>query len=99
MVFIHLGGDVIIPKKDVVAIISAQARRAAATAEFLGLARSEKKLELIGERGKEKSLVLTGEKVFLSPISCATLKKRAEAETWSELARIVGKMFIIAGNR
>ncbi|WP_084413172.1 extracellular matrix regulator RemB [Desulfovirgula thermocuniculi] len=97
--FIHLGGDVIIPKKDIVAIISAQACRSAATAEFLGLARSEKKLELIGERGKEKSFVLTREKVFLSPISCATLKKRAEAETWGELARLVGKVIIVAGNR
>lgn len=94
--FIHLGGDVIIPKKEIVAIINVNTRRSAATAEFLGLARSEKKLELIAEKGKEKSFVLTRERIFLSPISSATLKKRAEAKTQGELARLVGKVIILS---
>ncbi|MGB9803829.1 extracellular matrix regulator RemB [Desulfofundulus sp.] len=75
--FLHLGGDVIIPKKDIIAILNFRARNSAITREFLELARGEKSIHVIAEKGKEKSFVLTREQVFVSPISCSTLKKRA----------------------
>ena len=49
-----------------------------ATREFLQLAEVEGKLEDIST-GTPKSFVLTDEKVYLSPISSVTLRRRAEA--------------------
>ncbi|MEW5762474.1 MAG: extracellular matrix regulator RemB [Bacillota bacterium] len=76
--FLHLGADVMIPKKDVVAILDVQTRLASITREYLRLIRADGLMEVVGEPGKERSFVITGEKVYLSPISCTTLKKRAE---------------------
>ncbi|MDQ0284913.1 hypothetical protein J2Z49_000003 [Desulfofundulus luciae] len=77
--FVHLGGDVIIPKKDVIAILNVRAQHSPITQEFLEIARGEKTIQIIAEKGKEKSYVLTREQIYVSPISCSTLKKRAEA--------------------
>ncbi|RKO65507.1 extracellular matrix regulator RemB [Desulfofundulus salinus] len=77
--FLHLGGDVIIPKKDVIAILNVRAQNSPITREFLEIVRSEKTVQIIAEKGKEKSYVLTREQIYVSPISCSTLKKRAEA--------------------
>jgi hypothetical protein len=41
------------------------------------LARSEKIVQVIADKGKEKSIVLTSNRIYVSPISCSTLKKRA----------------------
>lgn len=76
--FLHLGADVMIPKKDVVAILDIQTRLAGITREYLKMIRGDGLLEVIGEPGKERSFVITTDKVYLSPISCNTLKKRAE---------------------
>lgn len=76
--FLHLGGDVIIPKKDVIAILNVRAENSPITKEFLEIARGEKTVRIIAKKGKEKSFVLTREQIFVSPISCSTLKKRAE---------------------
>ncbi|MBE3587897.1 MAG: DUF370 domain-containing protein [Thermoanaerobacteraceae bacterium] len=78
--FLHLGTDKSILKKDVVAILNVRTHSAAATGEFLEIARDEKKLHLLTEPGKIKSYVLTVKGVYGSPISCATLKKRVESE-------------------
>ncbi|MCL6557300.1 MAG: DUF370 domain-containing protein [Firmicutes bacterium] len=76
--FLHLGGDVIIPMKDVIAILNVRAQHSPITQEFLEIARGEKTVHVVAERGKEKSFILTRKQVFVSPISCSTLKKRAE---------------------
>ncbi|MGQ9497033.1 MAG: extracellular matrix regulator RemB [Desulfotomaculales bacterium] len=76
--FLHLGADVMIPKKDIVAILDIQTRLAGITREYLRIIRGDGLLEVIGEPGKERSFIITPKKVYLSPISCTTLKKRAE---------------------
>lgn len=77
-VFLHLGADVVVSLKQVVAILDLRTAGAAEpTREFLQLLRSEKQVYDISE-GEPKSLVLTDREVYLSPISSLTLKKRGE---------------------
>jgi hypothetical protein len=76
--FLHLGGNTLIKSSEVVAIINAEnAMGATATKEFLKVAREEDFVAEL-EGGQFKSLVITDQKVYLSPISSLTLKKRAE---------------------
>ncbi|AGK99634.1 extracellular matrix regulator RemB [Desulfoscipio gibsoniae] len=75
--FLHLGGDVIVPKKDIVAILDIRSQSSAITREFLDMAKDEGFIVNISEPGKEKTYIITGSEIYLSPISCTTLKKRA----------------------
>jgi len=76
-VFLHVGADVVVSLKRVVAIIDLRSGTTAeATRDFLALAHSEKRIRDIAE-GDAKSIVLTDDEVFLSPISSLTLMKRA----------------------
>jgi len=75
--FLHLGGDVIVPKKDIVAILDIRSRSSAITREFLKTAVEEGFIVNTAEPGKEKTYVITSNEIYYSPISCTTLKKRA----------------------
>ncbi|KAF1085903.1 hypothetical protein SPSYN_00638 [Sporotomaculum syntrophicum] len=75
--FLHLGRDVIVPKKDIVAILDIRSQSSAITREFLDMALEEDFIVNISEPGKEKTYVITDNKIYLSPISCPTLKKRS----------------------
>ncbi|HYF80339.1 MAG TPA: DUF370 domain-containing protein [Symbiobacteriaceae bacterium] len=78
MMFLHVGADVVVSLRRVVAIFDLRSSQAAeATREFLQLALSEKKVTDVAG-GDAKSLVLTDTEVFLSPISSLTLMKRAD---------------------
>ncbi|ACV60970.1 conserved hypothetical protein [Desulfofarcimen acetoxidans DSM 771] len=74
--FLHLGADIVIPKKDVIMIIDIRTKRSSVTREFLQISEDEGFTKVIAE--KVKSVVITSKNVYMSPISCATLKKRAE---------------------
>ncbi|MDA8234324.1 MAG: DUF370 domain-containing protein [Clostridia bacterium] len=77
--FLHLGGDVIVSKNDIIAIIDIKnLNRNVATKEFLQVADQEGFIKKISDKANEKSLILTTKNVYLSPISSTTLKKRAE---------------------
>jgi regulator of extracellular matrix RemA (YlzA/DUF370 family) len=75
--FLHLGGDVIVPKKDIVAILDIRSQSSPVTREFLDTAGDEGFIVNISDTGKEKTYVITSSEIYLSPISCTTLKKRA----------------------
>lgn len=75
--FLHLGGDVVVHKKDIIAIIDARTKISQATKEFLEIAEDEGFFSAVAEPEKEKSFVITTHHIYLSPISCVTLKKRA----------------------
>ncbi|MDA8337662.1 MAG: DUF370 domain-containing protein [Peptococcaceae bacterium] len=77
--FLHVGGEVMVAKKDIIAVISADTKRSVITREFFDVARDEGFLVHIAHKGKEKSYVLTGREIYISPISCTTLKKRCAA--------------------
>ncbi|MBF7081368.1 DUF370 domain-containing protein [Desulfallas sp. Bu1-1] len=77
--FLHLGGDVIVPKKDIIAILDIRSKSSAVTKEFLEIASDEGFIVNISKPGNEKTYVITNNEIYLSPISCTTLKKRALA--------------------
>lgn len=77
--FLHLGADVVVSLKKVVAILDLRtAGTAESTREFLQLSRSEHRTYDISQ-GDPKSLVLTDQEIYLSPISSLTLKKRGDS--------------------
>jgi hypothetical protein len=76
--FLHVGADVVVSLKRVVAIFDLRScQTAEATREFLLLIQNEKKVTDVAG-GDAKSLVLTDSEVYLSPISSLTLMKRAD---------------------
>ncbi len=76
--FLHLGGDVVVSKEDIIAILDVRTRKAPVTKEFIEIARDEGFIKSIYDQEKEKSFVITTRDIYMSPISCITLKKRAE---------------------
>ncbi|WP_322972558.1 extracellular matrix regulator RemB [Pseudalkalibacillus salsuginis] len=77
MLFIHLGENVVVQARDVVAIFDYEiAKGSEETKEFLDYHQRKDKLEIINSE-LIKSIVLTTEEVYLSPLSSVTLKRRA----------------------
>lgn len=76
--FLHLGGDVMISKKDVIAILDIRTKLSPVTKEFIEIAKDDGFMKNISEQNKEKSYIVTTKEIFLSPISCITLKKRSD---------------------
>lgn len=77
--FLHLGEDVIVLKKDIIAIFSNESvLEDHSSREFLEIAQNEKKTRKIGEPNKAKAFIITDNCVYISPISSNTLLKRAE---------------------
>lgn len=76
--FLHLGADVVVSLKRIVAILDLRSSKEAdCTREFLAQAYGKEKVFDIAS-GDTKSVVLTDDEVYLSPISSLTLKKRAD---------------------
>lgn len=78
---IHLGGDVIIPMEDIVAIIDVEtAKNCKDTRQYLERLKDDNKVTVIeGEENKSYILVKQNgqHRVYVSPISSATLLKRS----------------------
>ena len=76
-VFIHLGGDVMVQSKEVIAIFDLKMKYSSdSTKEFLDVA-DEEGFVVVIDQNESKSFVVTTRKVYYSPISSLTLKKRA----------------------
>ena len=74
--FLHLGGDVVIPIRNIVAIMDLEAKNnSESTTEFLSVADDEGFVIHLSK--SPNSFVVTSDKVYLSPISALTLRKRA----------------------
>ena len=76
---LHIGNEVAVPKKDVIAIFAYDTHMAFPTKDYLRSVRDEDRLVNLSEEGKERSIVITTEKVYITSISCHTLKRRAES--------------------
>lgn len=79
--FLHIGGDVVIPIKNIIAILDIDTTTISKdTKEFLRIAEEEGFIESISN-DLPKSFVITEtdkkSKIFLSPISSVTLQKRS----------------------
>lgn len=76
--FLHIGGDVIIPMQDVIGIFDLSSAKNSSTEEFLSVAKEE---GFVVDQidGEKKSFVLVNERIYLSPIASSTLRKRWES--------------------
>jgi len=76
--YVHLGADVVIPTKEIIAIIDMSlVESSEITAEFFKTAAEEDFIRDISG-GSGKSMVITSRTIYISPISTLTLKNRAE---------------------
>lgn len=78
---LHMGGDAVVPAKDIVMILDMATLSAKATRLYVEKSKEDGRfIEL--EKGESKSLIITndavGGTVYASPISAATLHKRCE---------------------
>lgn len=79
--FLHIGGDVVLPIKNVIAIFDIESTTISKdTRDFLRVAEEEGFVESISE-DLPKSFIITEidkkSKIYLSPISSVTLQKRS----------------------
>lgn len=79
--FLHIGGDVVIPVKNIIAILDIESTTVSKdTKEFLTIAEEEGFIESISN-DLPKSFIITEtdkkSKIYLSPISSVTLQKRS----------------------
>lgn len=76
--FLHLGSDVMVPVKEVLAIFDYKTMELEENKAFFTSMRQEKEVVAIGS-DEIKSYVITDDKIYLSVISSLTLKKRAQS--------------------
>ncbi|HHY37612.1 MAG TPA: DUF370 domain-containing protein [Clostridia bacterium] len=77
---LHVGSQVAIMTKEIVAILNYKAVIGSpATKEFIEVARAEKRLTDVSDGQRESILVLDNE-VIISPIATSTLRKRVTAD-------------------
>ncbi len=75
--FLHLGNDVVVAGSDVIAIINIEKKISQEIKAMIKEADECYQLVNIGEKEKNKSLVIADKKLYISPISSQTLQKRA----------------------
>ncbi|MNP55318.1 hypothetical protein D3C76_1499540 [compost metagenome] len=77
--YIHLGGEKVILSSELIAIFDITIEKSSKISkQFIGHALEEKKIVRIGEE-EAKSIVVTQNEIYYSPISSSTLKKKANA--------------------
>ncbi|HHW01346.1 MAG TPA: DUF370 domain-containing protein [Thermoanaerobacterales bacterium] len=74
--FIHIGSDEVVLKKDVIMILDKYALVSKDTSDFLQVAKEEGFIQGEDDMDK-KSIIICDKKIFYSPISSVTLLKRS----------------------
>ncbi len=78
--YLHIGGDVLIPVRDIVAVIDYDnVDKSQITDEFIKLVDMEGLIEQTDDEKDPKSFIITNKKVYLSSISSTTLHKRSNS--------------------
>ncbi len=85
--YLHLGSDVVVAKKDVIAILDLETTSISKrTQKFLQTAQKSGRVVDVSIADLPKSYILCGNKenykVYVSPISAQTLGKRALEQSW-----------------
>ncbi|SES14929.1 protein of unknown function [Gracilibacillus ureilyticus] len=75
--FIHIGDDHVIQSENVVAIIDYSLISSSTINDEMLQQLNEKKQTVVSDESAVKSIVVTTNKVYYSPLSVLTLKKRA----------------------
>ncbi|KFD41836.1 hypothetical protein DK28_0203840 [Peptococcaceae bacterium SCADC1_2_3] len=74
--FLYLGGDVMVRNKDIIMILDEEIKTSILTREFFKNMQGEGVVQVINSKNKRKSFIVAEREVFVSPISCQTLRKR-----------------------
>jgi hypothetical protein len=74
--FLHLGSDVMVRNKDIIMILDEEIEASTLTKEFFKNMQGEGVIQMIDLKNKRKSFIVAEREVFISPISCQTLRKR-----------------------
>lgn len=75
-IYIHLGNNFITSSKNIIAILNIEPPVSADLQDIIEIAKQDKKCIYISNKEKEKSLVITDDNIYISPISSTTLYKR-----------------------
>lgn len=77
--FIHLGGEIIIRSKDIIAILNREVHEVSPETEsFLQAEEKRKKKTVISDSDEYiKSIIVTNNEIFYSPVSTVTITRRA----------------------
>lgn len=75
--YLHIGSSVLIPVFDILGIFDLSLNKSSSTKEFLQTIK-EKDITMTADIENCKSFILTTDKLYFSPISPGTLKKRAQ---------------------
>jgi hypothetical protein len=84
-VFIHLGGDVIIRSKDIIAILNCDAREHSSITDTYLKEEEKRKKKMVISADYIKSIVLTNDEIYYSPVSSLTLNRRAQGKAIIDL--------------
>lgn len=76
--FLEVGADTVIRLSEVIAVVDRQVMTAAPTREFLGFCRRKGETVDLTAGEDVKSAVICRQRVFLSPFSSATLRRRMQ---------------------
>jgi hypothetical protein len=80
--YIHLGNDVIVSFKDIIAIVGIENMITEEAQDIIDIAEVKNRLTVVGK--KNKSMVVCENDVYLSLISSGTLFKRSQHMSWEE---------------
>ena len=80
--YIHLGGDVLVKKDKIVAIIDLEMTKVSQVNQIFleNMKNHYRNIRYISELGREKTLIVTINDLFFSPISSMTLFKRSSMQ-------------------
>lgn len=85
--FLHVGADMVVAMKDIIAIADARSFTTDGNRDFMRRIGQEKAVVDIAA-GDVKSYIITADTIYISNISSLTLKKRADlrltGEEWAE---------------
>jgi len=75
-VYIHLGDNYVVPSKEVVMILDRQSSQESSIVDEFFKKQQDKIVQLASNDAK--SIIITLDKIYFSPLSSSTLKKRAQ---------------------
>jgi extracellular matrix regulatory protein B len=87
--YIHIGEDLNVRVKDVIAILDKESVNSSSLVEEF-LKRHEGNVINLS-KGAFKSIVITPKKVYLSPLASGTLNRRSSAMNIQDLSRVKGQ--------
>ncbi len=79
--FLHIGGDVVVPLKEIIAIVKPEHTRGLQVNKLVEAAEKAGFVVQLGE--KPLSCIITEKQVYISPISAETLHKRVQRGPWA----------------